>query len=64
LPSSRRLAVCQVKRMDSPGKSIAFVEQFYWPDGWGGAQIPRDLTSGLARDGWSVEMLCGSEQYS
>lgn len=49
--------------MNSGGKRVAFVEQFYWPDGWGGAQIPRDLTSGLARNGWSVEVLCGSEQY-
>lgn len=43
---------------------ILFVEQYYFPEGWGGAQIPRDITISWARLGWCVHVLCGSEQYS
>jgi colanic acid biosynthesis glycosyl transferase WcaI len=43
--------------------SIVFAEQFYYPDGWGGAQIPRDITMHLAQLGWRVEVVCGSDQY-
>lgn len=43
---------------------ILFVEQFYYPDGWGGAQIPRDITIHLARAGWRVEVICGSDTYA
>jgi colanic acid biosynthesis glycosyl transferase WcaI len=45
-------------------KSVVFVEQFYYPDGWGGAQIPRDITTTLVKCGWSVEVVCGSEPYA
>lgn len=45
-------------------KSVVFSEQFYFPDGWGGAQIPRDLTIHLARAGFRVEVICGSDQYA
>jgi colanic acid biosynthesis glycosyl transferase WcaI len=43
---------------------ILFVEQYYYPEGWGGAQIPRDITISWADLGWSVHALCGSEQYA
>lgn len=43
---------------------IIFVEQYYYPEGWGGAQIPRDITISWAELGWRVEVVCGSEQYS
>jgi len=43
---------------------ILFVEQYYYPEGWGGAQIPRDITISWARHGWGVRVLCGSEQYA
>ena len=43
---------------------ILFAEQFYYPEGWGGAQIPRDITMYLARNGFVVDVLCGSEQYA
>jgi colanic acid biosynthesis glycosyl transferase WcaI len=43
--------------------SIILVEQFFWPDGWGGAQLPRDLSVALARQGWKVRVFCGSDQY-
>lgn len=43
---------------------IVFIEQFYYPEGWGGAQLPRDVTIDLARAGHEVEVICGSDQYS
>jgi len=44
--------------------SLLFAEQFYYPEGWGGAQLPRDLTMHLARRGAKVRVVCGSEQYA
>jgi colanic acid biosynthesis glycosyl transferase WcaI len=46
------------------GRRIVFVEQFYYPDGWGGAELPLDLTVHLARAGFAVEVICGSDQYA
>ena len=46
------------------GRRILFVEQFYFPDGWGGAELPLDLTVYLARCGFDVEVICGSDQYA
>jgi colanic acid biosynthesis glycosyl transferase WcaI len=43
---------------------ILFVEQFYYPDGWGGAELPLDLTIHLARVGLEVEVICGGDQYA
>lgn len=43
---------------------LLFLEQFYYPDGWGGAEIPRDLTMHLARSGYAVEVICGTDQYA
>jgi colanic acid biosynthesis glycosyl transferase WcaI len=45
-------------------RTIVFIEQFFWPDGWGGAQIPRDLACHLARAGYDVEVICGSDPYA
>jgi len=42
---------------------IVFVEQFYYPEGWGGAQIPLDITTGLAGTGRAITVLCGKDQY-
>lgn len=42
---------------------ILFVEQFYYPDGWGGTELPRDVTCHLQRRGHQVSVLCGSDQY-
>lgn len=44
--------------------NVIFAEQFYYPDGWGGAQIPRDITIHLAKLGWRVEVLCGADPYA
>ncbi|GAC1668427.1 MAG: glycosyltransferase family 4 protein [Steroidobacteraceae bacterium] len=46
------------------GCRILFIEQFYYPDGWGGAQLPLDVTTHLARLGFKVEVICGSDQYA
>ncbi|WKZ12686.1 MAG: glycosyltransferase family 4 protein [Gammaproteobacteria bacterium] len=43
--------------------TILFVEQFYYPDLWGGAVLPRDITCHLRRTGHDVEVICGSEPY-
>lgn len=45
-------------------KSVVFTEQFYFPEGWGGAQLPRDLTMHLAARGIQVTVICGSDQYA
>jgi colanic acid biosynthesis glycosyl transferase WcaI len=42
---------------------IIFIEQYYFPDGWGGAQIPRDITIDLLNSGYSVSVICGRDQY-
>jgi glycosyltransferase involved in cell wall biosynthesis len=42
---------------------ILFVEQFYYPDDWGGAELPQDLTQYLQSRGHLVTVLCGSDQY-
>ena len=42
---------------------ILFVEQFYYPEGWGGAQLPRDITVHLQQLGCDIQVLCGSEIY-
>lgn len=44
--------------------SIIFVEQFYYPEGWGGAELPRDITTHIARQGYDVEVICGSDLYA
>jgi colanic acid biosynthesis glycosyl transferase WcaI len=43
---------------------ILFVEQFYFPDGWGGAELPLNVTVHLARRGLDVEVICGADQYA
>ena len=52
--------------MESPvaRMRILFIEQFFYPEGWGGAQLPRDLTIGLAESGCDVEVICGKDQYA
>jgi colanic acid biosynthesis glycosyl transferase WcaI len=43
--------------------NIVFVEQYYYPEGWSGAQLPRDITVELAKSGLRVAVLCGRDQY-
>ena len=44
--------------------SVVFSEQFFFPEGWGGAELPRDVTIHLAKAGFDVEVICGSDQYA
>ena len=44
--------------------SLIFAEQFFYPDGWGGAQIPRDIAGHLVRAGFDVSVVCGSDPYA
>src|SRR5262245_21064006 len=43
---------------------LLFIEQYYYPEGWGGAEIPRDITVALRRAGFEVDVLCSSDQYA
>jgi len=43
---------------------VVLVEQYFYPDGWGGAEIPRDIAIGLRAAGLAVDVLCGTEQYA
>jgi glycosyltransferase involved in cell wall biosynthesis len=52
------------KALALPKRRILFVEQFYFPDGWGGAELPLHLTLHLARAGFDVEVICGTDQYA
>lgn len=45
------------------GHRITFVEQFFHPEGWAGAQFPQDITATLVKAGYSVRVVCGSDQY-
>jgi colanic acid biosynthesis glycosyl transferase WcaI len=42
---------------------IIFIEQYYFPESWGGAQIPRDITVALAKSGHPVSVICGRDPY-
>jgi glycosyltransferase involved in cell wall biosynthesis len=44
--------------------TLLFIEQYFYPEGWGGAQIPRDIVSGLRQADFGVEVLCGKDQYA
>jgi len=47
----------------TPKPDVVFVERYFYPEGWGGAQIPRDITAELARAGLRVAAVCGRDQY-
>jgi hypothetical protein len=49
---------------DSSSSRVLFIEQYYYPEGWGGAEIPRDVTVHLARSGFVVSVVCGGDQYA
>jgi colanic acid biosynthesis glycosyl transferase WcaI len=49
--------------VERPPRMI-LVEQYFYPDGWGGAEIPRDISIALRQSGFDVEVLCGAEQYA
>jgi colanic acid biosynthesis glycosyl transferase WcaI len=57
-------AVSEASAVSTGPRRILFVEQFFYPEGWGGAEIPRDIATHFARRGWTVEVICGSDQYA
>lgn len=42
---------------------VLLVEQYFFPEGWGGAEIPRDIAVGLREAGLAVDVLCSKDQY-
>ena len=56
-------AQLNVSRVPPPAR-IVLVEQYFYPDGWGGAEIPRDLAIALSSAALAVDVLCGTEQYA
>jgi len=42
---------------------ILFAEQFYFPEAWGGAEIPRDITTHLQKLGFDITVVCGGDEY-
>lgn len=47
----------------SNSKSILFSEQYYFPEGWSGADIPRDITRCIVDDFCRLSVFCGNKQY-
>src|SRR5450631_2911652 len=43
---------------------VLLVEQYFFPEGWGGAEIPRDIAIGWREAGFEVDVLCGKDQYT
>ena len=68
-PSAKPYPVaCAATRGDGHGageaRTVMFLEQYYYPEGWGGAQLPRDVTMDWSQAGYRVVVVCGSEQYA
>ena len=42
---------------------IFLIEEYFYPDGWGGAQITRDIALKLQNSGWNITAFCGSKPY-
>lgn len=66
LPGQAERLALTAPRTTASGRRarVLFIEQFYYPDGWGGAELPVDVTVHLARRGFAVEVICGSDQYA
>jgi colanic acid biosynthesis glycosyl transferase WcaI len=43
---------------------LVLVEQYFYPEGWGGAEIPRDIAIGMRKAGFDVDVLCSKDQYA
>ena len=49
--------------MSSNKPKLIFVEQFFHPEGWSGADIPKEIVHQLNQDKWDVKVFCGDRQY-
>ena len=47
----------------SSSSTVVYIEQFYFPEGWNGADIPKAITTFLASNRFNVSVLCGTEPY-
>jgi len=43
---------------------LLLIEQYFFPEGWGGAEIPRDIAIGLRAAGFDIDVLCSKDQYA
>lgn len=41
---------------------VLLIEKYFHPEGWSGAQLPRDIAAAL-QERWPVRVLCGSRPY-
>jgi len=48
--------------MNRPPAEILFVEKYFDPEGWSGAQIPQAIVAKLQTH-WQVQVICGSRPY-
>ena len=58
------LRYCVPRRIGHEMSKLLLVEQYFYPEGWGGAQIPRDIAIGLRQAGFEVQVLCSKDQYA
>ena len=42
---------------------LIFIEQFFHPEGWSGADIPKEIVLALLKDGWDITVFCGDRPY-
>jgi colanic acid biosynthesis glycosyl transferase WcaI len=51
-------------RARAPGSGgVLLVEQYFYPEGWGGAEIPREVAAAIRGAGIEITVVCGTEQY-
>ncbi len=45
------------------GKELLLIEQYFFPDGWSGAQYPINIAEKMVSEGWEVKVICGDLPY-
>ncbi len=45
------------------GKELLLIEQYFFPDGWTGAQYPINIAERMVSEGWKVKVICGNLPY-
>ena len=45
------------------GKELLLIEQYFFPDGWTGAQYPINIAERMVSEGWKVKVICGNIPY-
>ena len=45
------------------GKELLLIEQYFFPDGWTGAQYPINIAERMVSEGWKVKVICGNVPY-